>query len=245
MSRLRRVKTEAVAEMRSFTRKPAAVFFTFVFPLILIAIFAVFVEADEGLFARSQAYYLPGYLGFVVVLTPLSRVGSTVARGRDHRRFERLAATPMTQWEWFVAHAAVNAAFVLLASTAIYVVLSAVSGEMRPSPAAALFVVCAATFFCGLGAVFGRLARSEDGAIAMSNGVGFPLLFLGDTFLSRESLPEFAVPLTEFNPLTPFSRGVRVSTGVVDGEVGLYLAVVVGLAVAGVVFGGFAVPWRE
>ena len=91
MSRLTRVRAEASAGWRSFVRRRTAVFFTFFFPVILIVIFGALVRTDptgEGLFTEPPAYYVPGYLAVVGLCTPLSRMGSEVARHREGHRFE-------------------------------------------------------------------------------------------------------------------------------------------------------------
>lgn len=244
MSRWRRVRAEAVAEARSFLRKPAAVFFTFVFPLILIGIFALVVDADEGLFDEPQSYYLPGYLAVVVLLTPLSRLSTTVARGRDHRRFEKLATTPLSRYEWLAAHVAVNTALVAAACVVIVGLLVVLADvDVAPSLYLPAFVLLATAAFCGLGAVIGRLTRSEDGAIAASNGVGFPMLFLADTFLPPDRLPTALAAAVDLLPLTYFARGVR--SAAAGSPAGAELAVVAGLAVAGFVVGALSLPWRE
>ena len=80
-----RVGAATSAAWRSFLRRRTAVFFTFFFPVILILIFGVLVgtrPTGGGLFTEPPAYYVPGYLAVVVRVTPLSRVGSTVARHR-------------------------------------------------------------------------------------------------------------------------------------------------------------------
>jgi ABC-2 type transport system permease protein len=247
---LRRVRGEATAEWRSFLRKPAAVFFTFVFPAILVALFAAVVGAGGGFFEEPQGYYFAGYLGFVVLLTPLSRLGSTVARGRDHRRFEKLATTPLTRAEWLAAHVAVNGALIVAASVLITGLLVTVGGAslvLSPSALAVTVtaVVTASVGFCGLGALIGRAVSSQDGAIAVSNGVGFPMLFLADTFVPPESLGAVA-PAVELLPLTYFSRAVRGATQPgAEGGVGISLAVLTLFSAALFAAGAYALPWQE
>ncbi|KPN31571.1 daunorubicin resistance ABC transporter membrane protein [Halolamina pelagica] len=66
--------------------------------------------------------------------------------------------------------------------------------------------------FCGLGAILGRLADSQDGVIAASNSVALPLLFLSETFVTPDLLPSWFRPITNLSPLTYFARGVRYLT---------------------------------
>ncbi|OYR82811.1 ABC transporter permease, partial [Halorubrum ezzemoulense] len=77
MTRLGRIRTEAVAAARSFTRRRTAVFFTFFFPVILVVIFGALVRTQPtggGLFAEPAGYHIPAYPAVVVPFPPLSRV---------------------------------------------------------------------------------------------------------------------------------------------------------------------------
>jgi len=213
MSRLARVSAEARAAGTAFLRRRTAVFFTFFFPVLIIAVFAGLIRTDAGggLFARPTAYYLPGYLGVVVLFTPLSRLSSTVARHREGNRFEKLATTPLTSAEWLLAHVLVTAGLVTAACAVLTVVLLALA-DFTLSPYLLPFVVLGAVLFGGVGAVIGRIADSQDGAISMSNGLALPLLFLSETFVSPDLFPAWFRPFTVVSPLTHFARGVRSAT---------------------------------
>ncbi|MFB6120659.1 MAG: ABC transporter permease [Halobacteriaceae archaeon] len=248
MSRLGRVRAETSAGWRAFVRRRTAVFFTFLFPALIILIFGALVQTQRtggGLFAEPAGYYVPGYLAVVVLLTPLSRVGSTVARHRSDRRFEKLATTPLTRREWLAAQTAVNAAIIGLASVLLLGLLVLVTdAQVRPAPVVALFVVAGVVLFCGVGAAIGRLAGSQDGVIAVSNTVGFPLLFLSETFVPPAMLPDWFGPVVALSPLTYFARGVRAAT-YGDGAVWPNLAVVAGLAAVAFLLGAALLPWTE
>ncbi|QLG61593.1 ABC transporter permease [Halorarum salinum] len=256
MSRPRRVRAEATAAYRSFVRRKTAVFFTFLFPVILVVIFGALVSTRPGgggLFAEPAAYYVPGYLATVVLFTPLSRVGSEIARHREGNRFEKLATTPLTRAEWLLAHTAVNVAIIGAASALILALtLLLTDADVPVTPALALLVplvVLGVVLFCGFGAVLGSLADSQDGVIAASNTIALPLLFLSDTFLTTDLLPAWFAPAVNLSPLTYFARGVRGVTYGADG--GLYvpplgvlgnLAVLTALAVVFFAAGAVAIP---
>jgi ABC-2 type transport system permease protein len=238
-----RVRAEARAETRSFLRQRAAVFFTFVFPLIIVGLFGALIGSGAGPFGHPQAYYVPGYLAVVVVLTPLSRVGSTVARHRENRRFEKLATTPLTRFEWLLAHTAVNVVLIGAASGLLVGVLVALTGaELTFSPLVAVFLVVAIALFCAGGALLGSVADSQDGVVAASNAVGIPMVFLADTFVSPAMLPAAVRPLVDLLPLTYFARGVRALT-YAGGPAGFDLAVLVGVTVVAVTLAGRRLPW--
>jgi ABC-2 type transport system permease protein len=248
MTRIDRIRSETVVAWKSFLRRRTAVFFTFGFPLILVAIFGVAIQTGptgSGLFGRPTGYYVAGYLAVIVLFTPISRVGNTVARDRDRRRFEKLATTPLRRSEWLFAHVLVNTVVILLAGALILVVLLALTdAAFTFSPVLLIFLVAGVVVFAGVGAVIGRLSDSRDGVVAASNGVALPLVFLSDTFVHPSTFPEWVRVGVELSPLTYFARGVR-SISYTGEPATFELAVLCGLAVASFVLGVLAIPTRE
>ncbi len=239
MSRPSRISAEISAAGRSFLRRRTAVFFTFVFPLLIVLIFGVIVQTEptgSGVFAESPGWYIPGYLSVVVLFTPLSRVGSEVARHRSGNRFEKLATTPLRRWEWLFGQSAVNVGVIGLATMGLLVlIIGATGATVRLGIHSVLlvpFVVLAVGLFCGLGAILGSFAQSQDGVIAASNALALPLLFLSETFVPRTMLPWW-LP-TELSPLTYFARGVRELTSV--GEMGATIGL--GISASAIVYLG-------
>ena len=253
MSRARRVESEFRAAWHSFLRRRTAVFFTFFFPVIIILIFGALVQTQPtggGLFAEPPAYYVPGYLAVVVLFTPLSRVGSTIARHREGNRFEKLATTPLSRGEWLLAQTLVNVAVIGLASLLILGLVVLSTGAAIPITAELLalipFVALAVALFCGFGAIIGRVADSQDGVIAASNSIALPLLFLSETFVTPELLPAWFRPVVNLSPLTYFSRGVRTLTyPPASGDWLADLAVLTALAFAFFVAGALAIPQTD
>ncbi|MFB6179706.1 MAG: ABC transporter permease [Halorientalis sp.] len=241
-----RLQAAFVAAWFSFLRRRTAVFFTFFFPVIIIVIFGAVIQTGAtggGLFTKPSGYYVPGYLAVVVLFTPLSRVGSEVARHREGNQFEKLATTPLARWEWLLGQTLVNVVVIGLAGLLLLGVMVAVTGaNIALSPLLVPFVALGVALFCGVGAILGSIADSQDGVVAASNGIALPLLFLSETFVSPAMLPSW-LP-TELSPLTYFARGVRSVTyqpskasifGLGPQGAGFYLGV---LAVLTVVFFG-------
>lgn len=245
MSSLTRTRAEFTAAWHSFIRRRTAVFFTFFFPVILIVIFGALVTTEPtggGLFTEPPEYYLAGYLAVVVLFTPLSRVGSTVARHREGNRFEKLATTPLSRTEWLLAHTLVNAILVGVASAILLAILWLLTdATFVLSPLLIPFVLVGSAVFCGIGALLGRLADSQDGVIAAANTIALPMLFLAETFVPPTLLPEWMGPVIDLLPLTYFSRGVREAT-VSGGPWIADLAVLSGLAVVFFFTGAYALP---
>ncbi|WP_312909193.1 ABC transporter permease [Natronosalvus caseinilyticus] len=256
MSRLGRLQAQIDADWRSFTRRRTAVFFTFFFPVILIVIFGALVRTDPtggGLFAEPAAYYVPGYLAVVVLFTPFSRLGSEVARHREGNRFEKLATTPLSRAEWLGSQTVVNAIIISLASLLILALVVLLTGtEIVYSPLVVPYVFVGVVCFCGIGAMLGSYTDSQDGAVAASNALGLPLLFLSETFVPLEQLPGWFEPVVALSPLTYFARGVRAVTypGAASGTAGVAgvdpalgnLAVLAVLAVLTFALGARSIP---
>jgi ABC-2 type transport system permease protein len=244
MTATARVRAEFGAAWRSFVRRRTAVFFTFFFPVILIVIFGALVRTDPGgggLFTEPPEYYLAGYLAVVVMFTPLSRVGSTVARHREGVRFEKLATTPLSRTEWLLAHTLVNVVLVGAASAVLLVVLLLITdAQFVLSPLLVPFVALGTALFCGFGALLGRIADSQDGVIAAANTVALPMLFLAETFVPPALLPGWMHPVIDLLPLTYFARGVRAAT--TGGPWIADLVVLSVLAVAFLLAGAYAIP---
>ncbi|WP_435185222.1 ABC transporter permease [Halobellus sp. EA9] len=250
MSRLSRIRAEFVAAWHAFLRRRTAVFFTFFFPAIIVVIFGALVQTQPtggGLFAEPKGYYVAGYLAVVVLFTPLSRVGSTVARHREGSRFEKLATTPLTRGEWLLAQSLVNVAVIGAAALLLLALSVLVTGTAVPLEPATLlvvpFVALGVVLFCGLGAVIGRVADSQDGVIAASNAVALPLLFLSETFVTPDLLPAWFRPALGLSPLTYVARGIRAVT-YPDATTAAApnLAVVVAVAFVFFLAGAYAVP---
>ena len=147
-----------------------------------------------------------------------------------------------------LAHTLVNVAIIGLASLIILALVVLVTGaEILFSPLLVPFIVLGVALFCGFGALLGRIADSQDGVIAASNGVALPLLFLSETFVPLSLLPEWFHPFVNLSPLTWFSRGVRAATywplhGEVMADATVSLAALTLLTVLFFVAGTLAIP---
>ncbi|MFB6255005.1 MAG: ABC transporter permease [Halobacteriaceae archaeon] len=244
MNLFRRFLAETRTATYSFLRRRTAVFFTFLFPLLIIVIFGVLVQTDSagGLLARPAGYYVPGYLAVVILFTPLSRIGSTVARYRDGNRFEKLATTPLRKSEWLAAQTFVNTLIILIASILLLgALLLLTNANIIFTPLLLIFIASGVILFCGIGAILGFLADSQDGVIAASNAIALPLLFLSDTFIPPSMLPSWFRPVILISPLTYFSRGIRALTYYNEPAIGDML-ILIGLAVVFFVLGSISIP---
>jgi len=107
------------------------------------------------------------------------------------------------------------------------------------------YIVFGVVLFCGVGAVLGAVTESQDGAVTASNTIGLPLLFLSDTFVPPEQLPEWVGPPQNLSPLTYFARGVRALTPGQSGDPLGPLVILAVLAVLSFAGGAYAIPQTD
>lgn len=239
MSRLHRLLAEATAEYRSFVRHRTALFFTFVFPVLIVTAFAAAIRAGDGEFLGAEAsFFLPGFLALVLVFTPLSRIDGSVQRDLAAGRLEKLATTPLSPAEWLLARTVVAAALAAIPGIVLLVIaVVATDASASPSPWLLVLSVAVLATFAGAGAIIGRIADSEDGAIAIGNAVGFPIVFFSETLVPPATVPEVLHPLLALSPVTHFARAAR--TAFAGGtpaalELGIVILVAIGTFAIGV-----------
>lgn len=211
MSTLPRLRAEVALEARSFLRRRTALFFTVVFPVLVVVAFALAIRAGEGeLLGAEASFFLPGYVALLVVFTPLSRLSGSVPRDREAGRLEKRATTPLRRWEWLLARIVVAGGLALVPAVAVLLVGGWLTeATVAPSPWLVPLAGSVLVTFAGVGVVIGRLSDSEDGAIAVANAVGFPVVFLSDTLLPPTVLPAWAEDLLVLSPVTHFARASR------------------------------------
>ncbi|QAU14510.1 hypothetical protein EKH57_17685 (plasmid) [Halorubrum sp. BOL3-1] len=143
------------------------------------------------------------------------------------------------------AHTLVNIGIILLASAIVLGVLELLTGtNFSLSPLLLPFVVLAVVVFCGIGALLGRVADSQDGVIAANNAVALPLVFLSEKFITPDMLPRWFRPAIALSPLTYFARGVRNAT-YLHQSVWPDLLILAVLAVVFFILGTYAVPQSD
>ena len=95
-----------VLELKMYSREKEAVFFSFLFPILLLALFSVIYGSQyngsdtNGMTAGG--YFLPGMLSAGVLLTSFQTMAMSVTAERDDGTLKRLRATPMPPVAYFL-----------------------------------------------------------------------------------------------------------------------------------------------
>jgi len=208
-------------EQLSFWRNPQSAFFTFVFPVVIIAIFgALFGHgAGSSYFYGLSAlqYYVPTIAAVSVLGSCYSQLAIVLALRRQNGILKRVHGTPLPAWAYFLGLLA-HCVMVSVVDVALIVGVGRLYGVPLPGHWAAIAValVLGAASFCALGVAVASLIRNAEAAPPVVQLVLFPLVFVSGTYFPIHSavLNRIAGAL----PVRPFNQALL---GPFGGHAGL------------------------
>jgi ABC-2 type transport system permease protein len=186
------------------------VFFTVLFPVVLLLIFAiVFGDAkiqDEG-GIEATTYYVPAIITLAVISATMQTLAMSIVIAREDGRLKRGRGTPMPAWV-FIAGRIGNSIVLSLLMFAIVVALGRILYGV-PIPWARLpelLVVLAigAASFCCLGIALTAAIPSQDAAAPIVNALLLPLYFLSGVFIPDGELPNGVIDFANNFPVRHF-----------------------------------------
>jgi ABC-2 type transport system permease protein len=205
-------------EVRAYFRQPDTLFFTFLFPVLMLAIFATAFSSQEfgppGDQISAAAYYLPGMLAAGILLSGLQNLGVDIAVERSDGTLKRYAGSPMPIGSYFMGkmgQVAVTAS--LQAAVLIFVAWAVWSVELPSTPEAwgtfawvfVLGVSCSAV----LGIAVSALPRSGKSAQSVIVPIALVLQFVSGVYISFNILPEWLQHVASVFPLRWTAAGMR------------------------------------
>ena len=217
-------------ELRMYSREKESVFFSFLFPILLLALFSTVFGAqfeDGGSQMSASRFFLPGMIAAGVLLTSFQTMALSVATERDDGSLKRLRATPMPPVAYFLG----KVGLVAVTSLAQLVLLLAVARLVYdvPMPTGAdRWAVFAGVFALGvlsgtvLGVAYSSLATSRAiGAVVI--GPILVLQFISGVYIGWDSIPGWLQQVAALFPLKWIAQGMR-SVFYPEGMVGLEMA---------------------
>lgn len=167
-------------ELRAYFRMPDAVFFTFLFPVLILGIFSSAFSSMGDIGALPDgtggismaAYYLPGLVAAALLLSGVQNLASDVTREKYEGWLRRLGGTPFTPVAYFIGKAGLVVVTSLLQIALLLGVARFAFGVELPATAEAwgrfawLFVLGIATMSL-LGIALAAVPRSSRSAIAV------------------------------------------------------------------------------
>lgn len=207
-------------EVMTYFRQGDSVFFTFLFPLLMLTIFSVaFSEQSFGFDAAGNevsaaTYYLPGMLAAGVLLSGLQNMSIDIAVEKGDGTLKRLAGTPLSPISFFMGK--IGQVLVTGIMQAILLILLArfAFGVELPAEASA-WLTFAWVFLFGvttcaiLGIGLSGLPRSGKSATAVIIPIVLVLQFISGVYLAFTNLPEWLQNVASVFPLKWLAQGMR------------------------------------
>lgn len=205
-------------EVKTYFRQGDSVFFTFLFPVVMLTIFAVafseqnFGPDDAPLSAAS--FYLPGMIAAGLLLSGLQNLGVDIAGEKGDGTLKRFAGTPLPVLSYFIGKIGqVFVTGVLQAALLLLVARFAFQVSLPTAPGA--WLIFAWVFVLGvttsaiLGIALSAVPRSGKSATAVIIPIALVLQFISGVYLSFTQLPEWLQNVASVFPLKWMAQGMR------------------------------------
>lgn len=175
----------AKTELRLFFRERQAVFWTFLYPLVMVGLFGAIFGKYQVYGTSYSGAYIPSWIGVSLLTVSLFTIGTTLSSYRERNILKRYQATPVRPWVVLAAHG-VYGVIIFLASASLIVLEGrllfhlAMPKSLSGTLLGVLLSLCALFPF---GLLCASLARNTRTSAALSTIVlNVMLLFSGATF---------------------------------------------------------------
>ncbi len=210
---------QARYDLLATLRNPRARFFTLVFPLLLLVIFAgIFGSGHtvvDGVRVPLSRYYVAGILALSVVNAAYSNLVISVVAARETGVLKRRRATPVPPWVLIAGQALSTLVIALVMSTVLLAVARVAYGVSFAAPALAA-VACAVVvgtlaFVCVAYAVAG-LIDSPDAAQPVVQATLLPLYFISGVWIATASLPHTLQTVASIFPIEHLAAAIHLAS---------------------------------
>lgn len=240
----------AQVEIKLFLREPMALFFTLVFPILLLVVFGSIYGNEPSDFFNGYGYVdtvCPAFIGLVIAMTGFTSIPGVVASYRERGVLKRLKASP------------VNARTVLLSWIVVYMLVTVVSSALMLLVGriafslqfngrwylVVLFSIVSMVSIFSVGFVIASLASTVRTAEAVGMAIYFPMIFLSGATIPLQVFPEGLRKGIQVLPMTHIVKllqGTWFGSPVSDHLVNI--AVIAGLAIVGAAVSAATFRWE-
>ena len=210
----------AILEIKVYFREKDQVFFSFLFPVLMLALFATVFQSqfegpdNEAIGLSAARFFLPGMMAAGVLLTSFQTMALTVATERDDGTLKRLRATPMPPVAYFLGKVGLVLVTSVLQS-ALLLLMARVLFDVQLPTEARQWVTLGWVFGLGvvsgtvLGIAYSSLATSARSAGAAVIGPVLVLQFISGVYFSFEDIPQWLKEVASLFPLKWIAQGMR------------------------------------
>lgn len=207
-------------EVRAYFRQGDTVFFTFLFPVVMLTIFSVsfseasFGQTTDGDEITAAWFFLPAMLAAGVLLSGLQNLAIDIAMEKSDGTLKRLAGSPLPVVSYFIGK--LGQSFVTgLMQAGVLLLLGFTVFQVPPPENAENWVTFAWVFAFGvlcsaiLGIALSAVPRSGKSATAVVIPITLVLQFISGVYLRFSDLPEWLQNVASVFPLKWMAQGMR------------------------------------
>ncbi|KRE60448.1 ABC transporter permease [Nostocoides sp. Soil756] len=203
-------------ELTMYSREKEAVFFSFLFPILLLTLFSVIFSSQfEGAGGGMTAarFFLPGMVAAGVLLTSFQTMALSVASERDDGSLKRLRATPMPPAAYFLGKVGL-VAVTSVVQLAVLLLVARFAFDVELPSSADRWALLAGVFTLGLfgGTVLGIAYSSLSSARSIGAVVIGPQLvlqFISGVYIAFGDVPSWLQHVAAIFPLKWIAQGMR------------------------------------
>lgn len=207
-------------EVTTYFRRGDSLFFTFLFPVVMLTIFSVaFSEAsfgtdDDGHTVSAARYYLPAMLAAGLLLSGLQNLAIDIAQEKSDGTLKRFAGTPLPVGSYFIGKIGMVLVTGLAQALLLLVVARVVFQVPLPTEIEkwgtfAWVFLLGVTTSAVLGIALSSIPRSGKSATAVIIPITLVLQFISGVYLQFTSLPEWLQNVASVFPLKWLAQGTR------------------------------------
>lgn len=210
-----------VLELKMYFREKEAVFFSFAFPILMLAMFSVIFGNQFGDDGDAQSagvsaarFFLPGMAAAGVMLTSFQSMALSVAAERDDGTLKRLRSTPMPPMAYFLGKVGL-VAITSLAQFAILIGVARLAFGVQLPADGGRWLTFVWVFLLGvatgtvLGIAYSSLATSARSVGAIVIAPTLILQFISGVYFAFTDLPEWLKQVASVFPLKWIAQGMR------------------------------------
>lgn len=235
-------------ETKMFFRDRLSVFWTFLFPVVMIWLFGSMFSGDmAGPFTFAEVF-IPSWIGVNIVTTSFFTLGTVLAGYRETGVLRRYQSTPLQPWKILAAHT-VQGTVIFLISALLLMIFGMVMYDLQlplyiGSTLLALFISILAFFPFALFVT--SLAKNTQSAAAISSLFLNLMLFLSGATFPLEMMPTILQYVSKVLPLYYVIQLLRGTWNEAPiSEYGLEVGILLGIAVVSVVLASRYFRWSD
>ena len=238
------------AVTRNWLRSRSGLFFSFLFPVILLFVFgSIYGGPDAGqIFGQNATgYYLPSLTAAFIMTNGVIGLTSVGSELRRTGVVKRLSVTPLSKLQWLLGNILSQAVLALVLATVMLILgITVYHAAVSINVYSVAMLVLGALLFSGVGMSLAGIVKDPEAASGLGNAIAFPMMLLSGTFWPVSVMPWYLQGASWLLPLTYFVDGLHSSMTSANPSAALTdLGVVAIFACVFIAFGALATRWKE